>query len=227
MRFFTSGSVHEIPIVVFITGVALLGLWISNIVYDRGLPQYVSRKIGHVAGGICFLTSLLFSASGWPILIAAGFGIMLLTLRLLKPKMIRGVGGTGRNTRVFAEVWFPWVAVPVFLVLWSWLNRPKLAVAGLLFMAWGDGVTGLVRSLIYKRPVKGLWGSLAMLGVCLGISWFLIVPFWIGIVVSVIAVIVEWAFGDNGRFKWADDNWAIPAVSMVVLLGLVSLIRNI
>jgi len=121
-----------------------------------------------------------------------------------------------------AEIWFTLVAVPVFGVSWLWLNRPGVAVASLLFMAWGDGVTGLVRSQVYQRPVKGLWGSLAMFGVCLSVSWVFIEPFWIGAVASVVAVIGEWAFGDYGVLKWADDNWAIPLVSMATILGLMA-----
>lgn len=227
MHFLSESFLSEMPLVFVITGVVLIGLWISNVVYDRGIPQYISRKIGHGAGGIAFLICIFFSSSGWPVILSAAFGTLLLTARLLKPDIIRGVGGSGRNAGVTAEVWFPWVAVPVFLISWSWLDQPLPAIACLLFMAWGDGITGIVRSQVYKQPVKGLWGSLAMLCVCIIISAKLIKPFWIGIIVSFAAVAVEWAFGDNGIFKWADDNWAIPAISLSILLGLMALTGNI
>jgi dolichol kinase len=122
-----------------------------------------------------------------------------------------------------AEVWFALVAVPVFAVGWLWLNRPFVAVACLLFMAWGDCVTGLIRFKVYGRPVKGLWGSLAMLFVCLAISWAFLKPFWIGAIGSVVAVVTEWAFGDVGIIKWADDNWAIPIISSAGILGLLAI----
>ena len=86
-------------------------------------------------------------------------------------------------------------------------------------MAWGDCVTGLVRSEVYGKPVKGLWGSLAMLVVCLAISWAFIKPFWIGIISSIIATGTEWAFGDTGIVKWADDNWAVPVISLASILS--------
>jgi phytol kinase len=227
MHFFTDETLGELPIALLIAGVVLTGLWISNIIYDRGVPQYISRKIGHCAGGVGFLICLFFTSSGWPIILSAAFGAVLLGARLTKPDTFRGVGGSGRSSGVMAEVWFPWVAVPVFIVSWSWLDRPALGVAVLLFMAWGDGVTGLVRSQVYHQPVKGLWGSVVMLGVCLVVSLVLVRPFWIGSLVSLVAVIVEWAFGDTGKFKWADDNWAIPVVSLAVLLGLMAMIGNL
>ena len=227
MQFFSDKAVAEIPLVVLIIGAVLVGLWISDIVYDLGVPNYISRKMGHGAGGLAFLASFVFSSSGWPIIVAAIFSALLLTARLVKPEIIRGVGGTGRTPKVMAEVWFPLVAVPVYAISWLWLNQPAPAVTSLLFMAWGDGVTGIVRSQVYHRPVKGLWGSLAMLVVCLAISWVFIRPFWIGIAASVVAVIVEWAFGDIGMVKLADDNLAIPLISLGTMLGLMAWVGNL
>jgi phytol kinase len=224
MEFFSPNILAELPIVILSAGVALAGLWISNIVYDRGVPNYISRKIGHGAGGFAFLASFFVSTSGWPIVVALGFGVLLLIARLVKPEILRGVGGTGRSDKVLAEVWFPWVAVPVYAISWLWLNKPAAAVTSLLFMAWGDGITGLVRSQVYHKAVKGLWGSLAMLGVCLVITGVYIRPFWIGVMASIMAVITEGIFGEYGILKWGDDNWAIPLVSMATILGLMALI---
>jgi len=110
---------------------------------------------------------------------------------------------------------------------WLWLKKPLFAVSSLLFMAWGDCVTGLVRYRVYHRPVKGLWGSAAMLGVCLAISWAYLRPFWIGAVGSVVAVATEWAFGDVGIIRWADDNWAIPVTSLASMLALLALTQSL
>ena len=227
MHFFTDRSTAEVSLVVLVCGVVLVGIWISNITYDLGVPNYISRKIGHGAGGLAFLASYFLSSAGWPIIVAAGFSILLLIAHLVKPDILRGVGGSGRSSSSMAEVWFPMVAVPVFAVSWLWFDKPAVAVACLLFMAWGDAVTGLVRSQVYHKPVKGLWGSFAMFCICLVISWVFIQPFWIGIVGSIIAVIVEWAFGDVGLIKWADDNWAIPLFSMGTILGLMALLGNL
>jgi len=67
-----------------------------------------------------------------------------------------------------------------------------------------------VRSQLYHRPVKGLWGSLAMFITCLIISFAFIHPFWIGLSVSIVATFTEYACGDVGLIKILDDNLAIP-----------------
>jgi len=227
MPFFSENMIAELPLVVLIAGAVLIGLWISNIVYDLGVPHYISRKIWHGAGGLAFLAAFAFSSPAWPIIVATGFGALLLAAHLVRPETFRGVGGTGRSDTVMAEVWFAWGAIPVFGISWLWLDKPAVAVTSLLFMAWGDGVTGLVRSQVYHQPVKGPWGSLAMFCVCLAISWVFIKPLWIGAVASGVAVITEWTFGDYGVLKWADDNWAIPLVSLATILGLMALAGNL
>jgi phytol kinase len=216
--------ISEFPYAVIVIGAVLVGLWVSNTLYDLKVPHYISRKIGHSAGGLGFLTMVFaFSSAIWPMILAFSFGLILWLARLWRPGTFRGVGGSGRNPNVKAEVWFAWIAVPIFAVGWLWLNQPFITVSCLLFMAWGDCVTGLIRSEVYHKPVKGLWGSVAMLIVCLVISWAFIKPFWIGAAGSAVATIVEWSFGDVGLIKWADDNWAIPALSLGFILGLAKL----
>ena len=218
----------ESPYSLLVVGIVLAGLWLSNAVYDRRVPHYVSRKVGHGIGGLAFLVGItVFSSAWWPIILAALFGVVLLAAHLWRPQLSRGVGGNGRDGSIFAEVWFAWVAVPVVGIAWLWLDRPEVALASLLYMAWGDGITGLVRAGVYRRAVKGLWGSAAMLVTCLLISGALLRPFWIGALASLAAVAVEWAFGDTGVFRWADDNWAVPLASMGVILLAMKLSGNI
>jgi phytol kinase len=218
----------ELPYVVMVAGAVLVGLWLSNTLYDLKVPHYISRKIGHAAGGLGFLIMVFaFSSALWPIILAASFGVLLWAARLLHPDTFRGVGGSGRSPQVMAEVWFAWIAVPVLAIGWLWLNKPFIAVSCLLFMAWGDCVTGLIRSDVYHKAVKGLWGSLGMLIVCLAISWALIKPFWIGAAGAGIATVTEWAFGDVGLIRWADDNWAIPTISLAAILGIAAATGNL
>jgi len=218
----------QVPYAAIVIGSVLVGLWVSNTLYDLKVPHYISRKIGHSAGGLGFLIStMLFSSAWWPIVMSASFAFMLWLARVVRPFTFRGVGGSGRNSEVMAEVWFPLVAIPVFAIGWLWLGKPFIAVSCLLYMAWGDCVTGLVRAQVYGKPVKGLWGSAAMLVICLIISWAFIKPFWIGAIGSVVATITEWTFGDVGLVKWADDNWAIPLVSLGAILGIMFVTGNL
>ena len=213
----------EAKFALLIAGTVLVGLHVSNMLYDLKVPHYISRKIGHAAGGLGFLLcALLFSSGWWPLVIATAFVIMLWGARFIKPDAFRGVGGTGRPTDAMAEVWFPLASLPVIGLGWIWLDKPLVAISCLLFMAWGDGVTGIVRSRIYGRAVKGLWGSAAMFLSCLIIAWAFISPFWAGAIAALVATITEWACGDVGIIKWADDNWAIPVISAAALFGIIA-----
>lgn len=219
--------IAEIPFVVLVAGAALVGLWISNVLFDLKVPHYMARKIGHSAGGMGFLLcAFLFSSGWWPLIIATAFTIMLWGARYIRPQTFRGVGGSARPTEVMAEVWFPLASIPVIGIGWVWLARPFIAISCLLFMAWGDCVTGIVRSQVYGRPVKGLWGSVAMLAVCLVIAWAFIKPFWVGAGGALIATVTEWACGDVSRVKWlrwADDNLMIPLTSCATVFGILAL----
>jgi len=218
----------EIPYAVVVLLVVLVGLWISNVLYDLKVPHYLSRKVGHGAGGVGFLLcGCLFSSAFWPITLSGGFALVLSSARIIKPGAFRGVGGSGRGGNVKSEVWFAAIGVPVFAVGWLWLDKPFVAVSCLLFMAWGDCLTGLVRYRVYGKPVKGLWGSVAMLVVCLVVAAAFLRPFWIGAVGAVVAVIAERVFGDVGMVKWADDNWAIPVTSLSSILILLALTRSL
>jgi len=224
---FAASMLSEIPYAVMVLGVVLVGLWISNVLYDLKVPHYLSRKVGHGAGGVGFLLcGCLFSSAFWPIALSGSFALVLSGARIFKPGTFRGVGGSGRVGNVKSEVWFAAIGVPVFAVGWLWLDRPFVAVSCLLFMAWGDCLTGLVRYRVYGKPVKGLWGSVAMLVVCLVVAAAFLRPFWIGAFGAVVAVITERLFGDVGIVKWADDNWAIPVASLACILILLALTQS-
>jgi len=216
--------IAEIPFVVLIAGAGLVGLWISNVLFDLKVPHYISRKIGHSAGGMGFLLcAFLFSSGWWALIIAASFAVMLGGARYIRPETFRGVGGSGRPREVMAEVWFPLASLPVISIGWIWLDKPLVAISCLLFMAWGDMITGIVRSQVYGRPVKGLWGSAAVLVTCLVIAWTFIEPFWVGGVAAVVATVTEWACGDVGIIKCLDDNLMIPLTSCATAFGILAL----
>ena len=83
--------------VALVVSIVLASLWGSNILYDRGVPQYLSRKLGHAGGGTAFLLlPLFFSTPWWPLTLSVGFLVLLLAARLFRPASFRGVGGTGR-----------------------------------------------------------------------------------------------------------------------------------
>lgn len=205
--------IEELPYAILIAGAALLGLYLANVFYDYGIPQYVSRKIGHLGGCVGFLLCpLLFSTFWWPLILTTAFTLLLLYARWFRPETFRGVGGSGR-LQALAEIHFPATGIITIGVCWGLLNNPWLAIVPLCFMGGGDAITGLIRSAVYKREVKGNWGSVGMLASCLLFAYF-IQPYWVGAVGAVVATLAE-------RFtktrKYVDDNLVIPLSSAGVM----------
>jgi len=210
--------VSEIPFVILIAGAALLGLYLANIFYDAGIPQYVSRKLGHLGGAVAFLLCpLLFSSFWWsfwwPFILTVVFTILLGYARWFKPSTFRGVGGSGRP-EALAEIHYPATGIVLIGIIWGILDKPWIAIVPLTFMGVGDAVTGLIRSKVYGKEVKGVAGSLGMLVTCLLLAYF-IEPYWIGEFGAIVATIAE-KFTPTKR--WIDDNLTIPLVSALVMV---------
>ena len=203
----------EAPFALLIAGAALLGLYLANLLYDYNIPQYISRKFGHLGGAVAFLLCpFLFSGFWWPLILTTAFTIMLLYARLFKPRTFRGVGGSGRP-QALAEIHFPATGIVLIGVLWGIFNQPWLAIVPLTFMGGGDAITGLIRSKVYGREVKGNWGSVGMIITCLVLAYF-IQPYWIGILGVITAVIAE---KYTKTTKYIDDNLTIPLFSAFVM----------
>ena len=211
----------ELPLFLLIAGVVLMGLYLSNVVLDYGTPQYLSRKIGHLIGGVGYLLGvLMFSTPWYPLLLSGGFTLLLLGARLLKPSTFRGVGGSSR-AHALAEIWFPLSGTLALVVGWMWLGNPNLALVPILFMSFGDAVTGLIRARVYGKEVKGNWGSVGMLITCLLVG-VLFTPYWIAAIGAVVATLAEKYSGLSRT--WVDDNWSIVVFSLLVM-GLLLEIR--
>ena len=210
--------VAEVPFVLLVGGSSLLGLYLANLFYDYQVPQYISRKVGHLGGAVAFLLCpLLFSSYEWPLILTTVFTFLLLYARLRVPWMFRGVGGSGRPDAL-AEIHFPATGILLIGVVWGTLDMPWVAIVPLVFMGAGDAVTGLIRSAVYKREVKGNWGSVGMLVTCALVAVCFIEPMWIGLVGAVVATLAE-KFTVTSRF--VDDNLTIPLLSGLVMTFLV------
>lgn len=206
----------ETPYAIIIAGAVLVGLYLANLFYDYNIPQYISRKIGHLAGCVGFLLCpFLFSDFRWPLILTTGFTGLLLYARVFRPTAFRGVGGSGR-INALAEIHFPATGMVLIGVLWGIFDRPWLAIIPLAFMGAGDAVTGLIRAKVYGREVKGNWGSAGMLTTCLLLSYF-VTPYWVGAAGSIVAVLAE---KYTTTRKWYDDNLTIPLISAAVMSSL-------
>ena len=196
--------------------VALAGLTISNVLYDTGMSNYLSRKVGHIFGGVAYLVGVLWLDFAVAFSLAAAFFLLFLGLRLFNDQMLRGVGGSARR-HAYAEVTYAFAGAVSLGIGWGILGDRWLAFLPIGFMAFGDSITGAVRSLVYKREVKGAWGSLAMLAVCLGLAG-LYEPYWIGAAGAVVATLAE-RFSPIAHSIW-DDNWILSLSSLGTMAAL-------
>ncbi len=113
---------------------------------------------------------------------------------------------------LYGEVYFTFSYFVLFSIFWEldiWI-----AVTAALFMALGDGITGIIKEKYYGRreqehAVKGLnWGNLAMFLVCAPIGFaFKGIP---GLVAAVYASLVE-------AFEGIDDNVTVPLGSAAIM----------
>ena len=183
--------------------------WLYNYVIRRGWEQkrgtYLGRKLVHIlgAGVVAVLLPFEFHEPYFPFLFAlflAGFTYSLHKLN----RPLRWF----QDPDNYSETYFALTWGTAVLVTWFLDKTFLLAVLPTLFMAWGDGITGVVRNLIHKKRTKAWQGSLAMLVVCVPVGALMGV---VGVLAGVAATAVE-------RVDRWDDNISVPLVSLAILI---------
>ncbi len=188
---------------------------------NRGMEPiravYYNRKIVHMlAGGVgSLMVPLVFSSPWFPLVC----GILLTLLTYLAHatglRMYWFQTEDNRNDVKFALMWSCSISL-----LWWLLGNPWLAILPALYMAFGDGVTGIARNALIRKRSKSPVGNVFMLVVCAPMGWYIgglaepAIPLW-GLISAVVATVVE-----RYEFGPIDDNILITvAASAVLLLG--------
>lgn len=181
---------------------------------EENVAVYYNRKIIHMmAGGLVVLAvPFLFSTPWLPLF--AGVVLTIFTYIPHKRGKILYWFQTEDNLND-VNFCFMW-ALTVF-VLWMALGTPWLAIIPPAFMAFGDGVTGIVRNALFKRRTKHYAGNVFMLVVCIMLGYYLAmratpsIPIW-GVIAAGVATFVE-----RYEFGPIDDNILITVSSALVL----------
>lgn len=191
-----------LPLVVYNT---LIILYVSRKVSER-FGTYVARKSIHIlsAGVSVLLAPFVFS--DWTVPLFLGSCLVAFTV----------FGHTHKRFAWFqirhnyADVYFTVACTTLLVAFWVFGNV-WIGVLSALFLAWGDGVTGVVRSLVYKRRNKGIWGNLAMFVVCVSLGLLMNGRVgYAGLIGAVFASVVE-------KFERVDDNISIPFGSAILM----------
>ncbi|HYN76943.1 MAG TPA: hypothetical protein VES73_04010 [Lamprocystis sp. (in: g-proteobacteria)] len=179
---------------------------------------YYNRKIVHMmAGGVgSLMVPLVFTDPWYPLI--AGLLLTLFTYlahRLSGLRMYWFQAADNTNDVKFALMWATSVSA-----LWWLLGDPWLAILPALYMAFGDGVTGIARNALTRHRSKDPIGNVFMLLVCIPMGWVIgahatpPMADW-GVISAVVATLIE-----RYEFGPIDDNVLITvAASAVLLLG--------
>lgn len=199
----------SIPILVWILFVInYLSRWVYNLALKKGYPKnsatYFGRKIIHIFASGLVTLSLPFLYREPFVPLMSGFALALYTYLPHRKKQLYDWFQVKENIYEvnFCLMWGLSILFGWFLDKSFWLGMLPA-----LFISFGDGVTGIVRNLKYKKRVKAWEGSLAMLFVCVLIG---LKMGWAGIVAAIFATIFE-------RFEFIDDNISIVISSFAVL----------
>ena len=115
------------------------------------------------------------------------------------------------------DVNFCFMAGVSVYIIWEVLGDPYLAIMPLLFMAFGDGVTGIARNIKFGYRTKNPIGNVFMAIVCIPMGYYLgtlsdpALPIW-GIIAAIVATVVE-----RYEFGPIDDNVLITVSATIVL----------
>ena len=208
-----------------------MGIYVMVVLYATKIPYqmmvkrgmediravYYNRKIVHMfAGGVGSLSvPLLFTQMWYPLICGILLMLMLYVSHRMGIVMYWFQTEQNQNDVKFALMW--WVSISV---LWWVIGDPWLAIIPSLFMAFGDGITGIVRNAVIRQRSKSPIGNVFMFLVSAPLGWFAAnagdpsIPVW-GVISAAVATIVE-----RYEFGPIDDNILITlCASLVLLLG--------
>ena len=208
----------------------VLGLWSILIVFaikpvhsymvkngsENMVAVYYNRKIAHMlAGGVpIILSPIVFESPIWPLIGGILGFFALLSTHFLDRRLWWMQTEQNVNDATFALM----LGTSVYLI-WEYTNEPWLAILPSLYMAFGDGVTGIIRNKLFKKRTKSAWGNLGMAIVCLPLGFFIgnsvdpSIPVW-GLISASVASFVE-----RYEFGVIDDNILIVIASSIVIIA--------
>ena len=181
----------------------------------KELAIYYNRKLIHIfAGGVVVLVvPFVFSTPWYPLLCGIVLTVIMLVFHSTGKILYWFQTEENVNDVSFCFMW----ALAIFL-LWFVFNDPWIAVIPPAFMAFGDGITGIVRNLAINERVKHPIGNVYMMGVCILIGYYFAnmseidgLAIW-GVIAAIAASVVE-------KFEIGpiDDNVLITISSVIVL----------
>lgn len=211
---------NEILWVLILTIYAVLITFLTKKTYEfmrkkgvkKNVAVYYNRKIIHIfAGGIiALIVPFVFSSPFFPL-----FSGLILTIFTYLPHKTGNILYWFQTKQNLYDVNFCLMWAVSYFLLWWIMGNPWVAAIPPVFMAFGDGITGIVRNAVFKRRIKHPIGNLFMVAVCLPLGYYL--GGFGGIALGgVIAALVA-SFIERYEFGIIDDNVLITISSALIL----------
>ncbi len=166
---------------------------------------YIARKAIHLlsAGISVLLAHLIFSDWLVPLILGSLMVAFTIAGHVRKPY------GWFQIKENYADIYFTVACTALLVVFWNY--NVWIGVLSALFLAWGDGLTGIVRNFIYGKRNKGVYGNIAMLVICMALAYFMNGRVgYVAFVAAAFASIVE-------KFELVDDNISVPFGSAIIM----------
>ncbi|NJK50213.1 phosphatidate cytidylyltransferase [Candidatus Gracilibacteria bacterium] len=184
----------------------------------------VTRKIVHISVGHVILLAWWLKIPAWIGIGASAIASCIALLSYVIPFLpsINSVGRKSLGTFFYA------ISIGI-LVAWFWtLNKPQYAAIGILVMAWGDGMAGLIGQNFGKHlynvlgMTKSWEGTLAMAGISFLVTCLILVTvdgnIWQTWLVSLVVAIAASAL--EAISKLGIDNLTVPVGSAAIAFTL-------
>ena len=192
--------------------------WMIRRVYKKEVAIYYNRKLIHIfAGGVVVLiVPIVFDDPIYPLI--AGIFLGLVTYITHKSGKLLYWFQTKRdiNDVTFCFMW----GFAIFL-LWKIFEMNGIegakwiAIIPPAFIAFGDGITGIIRNLTFHERKKHPIGNVYMAGICIFIGYYFGdmagLALW-GVLAAIVASIFE-----RYEFGIIDDNVLITVSSTAIL----------
>ncbi len=207
----------SIILIIYTIVIAYSTKYIYHFMINRNIKKkdaiYYNRKFVHIlAGGVVTLFIPFYSTPVLPLL--AGLALTFITFFSHEKggKLYWFQTDQDYNDVNFCFMW----GISIF-ILWTVLGYPNrwIAIIPAAFMAFGDGITGIVRNKLFNRRLKHPIGNVFMAAVCIPLGYIYAGIGSIaygGVFAAIIASIAE-------RFEFGpiDDNVLITISSSIVL----------
>ena len=212
--------VYDIVLLVLLALYTGLVLYLTKYVYLYGMKKglkeqdalYYNRKFVHIfAGGIVALFVPFFQSPIYPLI--AGFTLASITF-LTHERGERLYWF--QNSKDFNDVTFCIMWGASIFIIWFLTNSAWLAILPALYMAFGDGITGIIRNAFFGERSKHYIGNVFMAAACLPLGYLfgsLAALSFGGIISAFLASAIE-----HFEFGPIDDNILITVSASITIL---------